>query len=85
MTDLASDRFRGKFIAQDQPTAPSAAPGAAGWKTARRGLAVLRDMRRGESLADHYVKRFRHLVPKGVEIWELDQDTGANRSVYVGS
>ncbi len=51
----------------------------------RKILAVLRHLRGGESLADHYVKRFSHLVPSGVEIWEFDQDTGASRSVYVGS
>jgi hypothetical protein len=35
----------------------------------RKILFVLRSLRNGESLAEHYLKRFRHLVPDGVEIW----------------
>lgn len=30
--------------------------------------------KRGETLAQHYVNRYEHLIPYGVEIWEYDLD-----------
>ncbi len=42
----------------------------------RKVLFVLHDERRGESLAAHYVKRWGHLIPDDVEIWEFDPITG---------
>ena len=41
----------------------------------RRILFVLRDVRSttDESLAEYYVRTFKHLIPPGVEIWEYDQ------------
>ena len=51
----------------------------------RRILAVLADWRGSESIADHYVKRFSHLVPKAVEIWEVAADGKSGRSVFTGS
>lgn len=36
----------------------------------RKIVFVLRDERRGESLAEHYLRRYGHLVPDDVEIWE---------------
>ena len=50
----------------------------------RKILAVLAHARRGESLADHYVKRFQHLVPPGVEIWEIVADGSSGRHVFTG-
>ena len=41
----------------------------------RKIFFVLRDLRDDESLAAHYLKRFGHLVPHDVEIWEYDQQT----------
>jgi hypothetical protein len=38
----------------------------------RKILCVLRDTRNGVSLAEHYLKNYRHLVPSSVEIWEFD-------------
>ena len=38
----------------------------------RKVLFTLRSERNGETLAQHYVKRYRHLIPPGVEIWEYD-------------
>ena len=35
----------------------------------------------GESLADYYVRTYEHLIPKGVEIWEYDEVTGAVREL----
>ena len=37
-------------------------------------LFVLRDFneRRSESLAEHYVRNYSHLIPDNVEIWEYD-------------
>jgi len=37
----------------------------------RRILAVLRDMRKGQSLAEYFVEHYGHLVPRNVEIWEV--------------
>ena len=45
----------------------------------RKILFVLKSVRNNESLAHHYVKRYGHLIPNGVEIWEYSQD---NRSAY---
>jgi hypothetical protein len=50
----------------------------------RKILATLADSRRSESIADHYVRRFRHLVPRGVEIWELSEDGVNGRLVFTG-
>ena len=54
-------------------------------KNYRKILAVLTDWRGSESLADHYVRRFRHLVPQGVEIWEISSDGKLGRSVFTGT
>jgi hypothetical protein len=47
----------------------------------RKILFVLRDDRRGLSLADHYVKNYGHLVPSDVEIWEFDAVANCVRTV----
>ena len=41
----------------------------------RKMLVVLRDysQKRGETLADYYIKTYRHLIPDDVEIWEVDE------------
>ncbi|MBI3304034.1 MAG: hypothetical protein HYZ72_18365 [Deltaproteobacteria bacterium] len=51
----------------------------------RKILAALQHSRGGESLAEHYVKRLPHLVPRGVEIWEVSLDGKFGRCVYTGS
>ena len=38
----------------------------------RKVFFVLMSVRNGISLAAHYLKNYRHLVPRGVEIWEYD-------------
>jgi hypothetical protein len=43
----------------------------------RKLLVMLRHLRRDESLAANWLRNHGHLVPPGVEIWELDADTGA--------
>jgi hypothetical protein len=48
----------------------------------RKILAVLRHFRGAETLAEHYLKRFRHLVPIGVEIWEIAADGQSGRFVH---
>lgn len=48
----------------------------------RKVLFVLRSIRKGESLGQHYVKRFRHLIPEGVEIWEFDPKEGHANGLY---
>lgn len=47
----------------------------------RRILFVLRDysVAREQTLAEHYLSRYRHLVPAGVEIWEFDETEGSYR------
>ncbi len=50
----------------------------------RRILAVHRSLRAGESLAAHYIRRFDHLVPRGVEIWEIDPSSSSGDCIYVG-
>jgi len=42
----------------------------------RKIFFVLHDDRRGESLAAHYLKRYAHLVPDDVEIWEYRPAVG---------
>ena len=43
----------------------------------RKIFFVLRDVRAktGESLAEYYVRTYRHLIPSDVEVWEYDQET----------
>lgn len=45
----------------------------------RKILFVLRDLseKRGETLAEYYVRTYRHLIPEDVEIWEFDELTQA--------
>jgi hypothetical protein len=45
----------------------------------RKIFFVLRDVRRGESLADYYIRRYAHLIPDDVEIWEFCVDARAVR------
>jgi len=49
----------------------------------RKVLFVLRDYskKRGESLAEYYVRNYGHLIPEGVEIQEFDESAKAVRSV----
>ena len=48
----------------------------------RRILAVLRSLRGEESLAEHYIKRFEHLIPEKVEIWEIDPKAATGARVH---
>lgn len=50
----------------------------------RKILFVLRDERQGQTLAHHYVRRYGHLVPSGVEIWEYSPVTAAVAEIYRG-
>lgn len=47
----------------------------------RKVLFVLRSVRNGESLAQHYIRRYGHLIPDGVEIWEFSPETGTAKKV----
>jgi len=51
----------------------------------RKRLVVLRATRHGQTLAEHYISRFRHMIPKGVEIWELSADGRSGRRVPIRS
>ena len=46
----------------------------------RKVLFVLRDFskRRGETLAEYYVRNYAHLIPEGVEIWEYEKGNCRN-------
>ena len=48
----------------------------------RRLLVVLRDMRRGQSLAEYFLEHYGHVVPRGVEIWELAPTGRSGRRLY---
>ena len=50
----------------------------------RKILFVLADRRAGESLAEHYIKRYGHLIPPGVEIWEFDRLTSDVSEIHRG-
>lgn len=45
----------------------------------RKILVVQRSLRGSDTLAEHYLKRYRHLVPEEVELWELDPVSGQGR------
>lgn len=47
-------------------------------------LFVLRDEKAGKTLAAHYVSRYGHLIPQGVEIWEYDTSAREVSRVYRG-
>jgi hypothetical protein len=44
----------------------------------RKILFVLRDLsnKRQETLAEYYIRTYRHLIPRDVEIWEFDASSG---------
>jgi hypothetical protein len=48
----------------------------------RKIMVVQRSLRGLESLAEHYLKRYRHLVPTRVEIWEFDPATTQGRLLH---
>ncbi|CAD7526466.1 hypothetical protein [Aeromonas hydrophila] len=43
----------------------------------RKIFVVLRDVssKRGETLADYYIKTYYHLIPRNVEFWEYNENT----------
>lgn len=43
----------------------------------RKIMFVLKDIRKstGETLAQYYIRTYRHLIPAKVEIWEYDENT----------
>ena len=41
----------------------------------RKVLFILKSVRNGETLGQHYLRRFEHLIPQDVEIWEYDPAT----------
>ena len=45
-------------------------------------LFVLKSVRNNETLAEYYIKRYKHLIPSGVEIWEYDQDADRVNYIY---
>jgi hypothetical protein len=51
----------------------------------RRILCVRRSVLGGWSLTDEYLNRYKHLVPRGVELWEYDPRRKRGRRVYTGA
>lgn len=51
----------------------------------RKILFVLRDFseQRGQTLAEHYLGRFLHLIPEGVEIWEYNETNQSVRALDI--
>lgn len=39
--------------------------------------------KRGETLAEYYVRSYGHLIPEGVEIIEYDEESGTAREVVL--
>ncbi len=48
----------------------------------RKILFILRHMRKETSLGTHYIKTQGHLIPEGVEIWELDFDSKLGNRIF---
>jgi len=48
----------------------------------RKILFVLKSVRSGETLCEHYIKRYSHLIPPGVEIWEYDPAAEQPSCIY---
>lgn len=48
----------------------------------RKILFVLKHSRRDVTLASHYLRTYRHMVPCGVEIWEYDMGTGTANQLH---
>ena len=48
----------------------------------RKLLVMLRHLRREESLATNWLRNHGHLVPPGVEIWELDPRRGEGACLF---
>jgi hypothetical protein len=51
----------------------------------RKILFVLKSVRNGETLAQHYIKRYKHLIPYGVELWEYDPESEKGICLYTGA
>lgn len=48
----------------------------------RKILSTLKSVRRGTTLAKHYVKCYGHMIPFGVEIWEFDTESSEAERLY---
>ena len=48
----------------------------------RKILFVQKSIYNDQSLAEHYVDRYGHLIPEDVELWELDIETGQGACIY---
>lgn len=46
---------------------------------------ALRDFneRRGETLAEYYIRIYSHLIPAGVEFWEYDEETETAKQLSI--
>ncbi len=53
----------------------------------RKIFFVLRDVKNktGESLAEYYIRQYRHLIPCRVEIWEFDEKRNEAEIIYGAS
>ena len=50
----------------------------------RKLLVLQRSLRASQSLAELYSKRYAHLIPDGVELWEFDPPSNNGRRVHGG-
>ena len=48
----------------------------------RKVLIVQKSARQSETLAEHYLRRFGHLIPSDVEVWEVDSISGQGRCLH---
>jgi len=51
----------------------------------RKIMFVLRDfsVKRNESLAEYYIRTYKHLIPTDVELWEYDENTKCASRLYI--
>lgn len=54
-------------------------------KEYRKIMFVLRDMsnKRNETLAEYYLRTYDHLVPRGVEVWEYNEETRKAKMIHI--
>lgn len=48
----------------------------------RKILCVLKSEKGGQTLSEYYIKRYGHLIPEDVEIWEYDDKTDRAAKVF---
>ena len=53
-------------------------------KSYKKMFFVKRSLRKGESLGQYYIKRYFHLIPSNVELWEFSVGNNNAKMLYCG-